>query len=48
MMITRTIEAVERERERERERESYSLNNIVYARNKKDNIGLSGICYDTG
>ena len=34
--------------ERERERESYSLNNIVYIKNKKGNIGLSGKYYDTG
>ena len=47
-MNHRTVGAVERERERERERESYSLDNIVCMNNKKDNIGLSGIYYDTG
>ena len=45
-MSTRTIEAVERERERERE--SHSLDNIVCMNNKKGNMGLSGIYYDTG
>ena len=43
-MNCRTVEAVERERERE----SHSLDNIVYINNKKGNIGLSGIYYDTG
>ena len=47
-MNNRTVEAVERERERERERESYSLNNIEYIKNKKGNIDLSGMYYDTG
>ena len=47
-MNRRTVEAVERERERERERESHSLNNIVCINNKKGNMGLSGIYYDTG
>ena len=28
--------------------ERYSLNNIEYIKNKKDNIGLSSIYYDTG
>ena len=43
-MNCRTVEAVERERERE----SHSLDNIVYINNKKGNMDLSGIYYDTG
>mgnify|MGYP004475555167 CR=1 FL=1 len=43
-MNRRSAKAVERERESE----SDSFDNIVCMNNKKGNIGLSGIYYDTG